>query len=119
MKKQPITTAELPIMKVLWTKGECTSTEIFNELDGNISTLKTLLNRLVKKNMVSANAINSRTYLYTAILTEDQFKREESKRFISRVFEGSKKKMLLNFVKEEKITKEDLEELFKLIEEDQ
>ena len=44
-----IADAELPIMKVLWEKEDLTSPEIFANMTGNKSTLKTLLKRLVKK----------------------------------------------------------------------
>ncbi len=115
-KRINIANAELPIMKVLWEKGELTSPEIFGEMKGNVSTLKTLLKRLVDKGEVGINKINSRTYKYYPITTKKEYINSERKGFISRVFDGSKSKMLLNIVKEENITKEDIKKLLKMIE---
>ncbi len=116
--KYNITSAELPIIKKLWDRGEMTSPEIFEEMEGNVNTLKTLLKRLVNKGSVNVNKVNSRTYSYYAAITRADYLNYERKGFLNRVFDGSKKNMLLNFIKEEKITKDDLEELIKLIEED-
>ncbi len=120
MKKKDninIANAELPIMKVLWQRGELTSPEIFEDIDGNVSTLKTLLKRLVDKKAVGTNKLNSRSYTYYPIISENEYIRAERKGFISRVFDGSKNKMLLNFVKEEEITRSDIEDLLKMIDE--
>ncbi len=114
-KKVQIADSELPIMQVLWKKGDCTSPEIFASMDKNISTLKTLLKRLVDKGAVQAEEINSRTYRYSAVVSEEEYVAGARKNFLQTVFGGSKEKMLLNFVKEENVTKEDLKHLLELI----
>ncbi len=120
MKKNEIKIAnsELPIMKVLWERGELTSPEIFEHLEGNVSTLKTLLGRLVDKEAVGTNKMTARTYTYYPLVSEQEYIASERTSFLSRVFDGSKNKMLLNFVKEEHITREDLENLLKIIDEE-
>lgn len=117
-KKISIADAELPIMKILWDKGELTSPEIFANLEGNKSTLKTLLKRLVEKGAVKASEINARTYRYSAAVSREHYIRRERKNFLQKVFDGSKQKMLLNFVREENISKADIEELLRMIEEE-
>ncbi len=117
MKNINIANSELPIMKVLWEEGELSSPEIFENIEGNISTLKTLLKRLFDKGAVGKNKLNSRSYTYYPIITKEEYINSERKGFISRVFDGSKNKMLLNFVKEENITKEEIEDLLKMIDE--
>lgn len=117
-KQVAITDAELPIMKVLWEKGTITSPEILNCLDGNKSTLKTLLLRLVQKGAVKADEINARTYRYTALIAQSEYIARTRKSFLQRAFDGSTQKMLLNFVKEEKITKDELQNLIDMIEEE-
>ncbi len=116
--KYNITQAELPIMKALWQSGELTSPQIFEGMDGNINTLKTLLKRLVNKGAVATVELNARTYLYRAVVSKADYTNYERRGFLQRVFDGSKEKMLLNFVREENITRRDLEELLDLIEED-
>ena len=120
--RDTITDAELVIMKALWKNGASTSPAIFaaipNNEHMNTGTLKTLLSRLVNKGVVSAEEINTRNYLYTPVITEDEYIKENRKRIIDRVFDGSVQKMLLNFIKEEKVTSNDLEQLIRQIEED-
>lgn len=118
MKKIHIGDSELPIMQVLWEKGPCTSPEIFEGMDKNISTLKTLLKRLVDKGAVRAEEINTRTYRYVPIITEQEYITNARKSFVQTVFGGSREKMLLNFIKEEKVTREDLERLMDMIDEE-
>lgn len=119
MKKNiTIADSELPIMKVLWEKGRLTSPQIFENMRGNKSTLKTLLQRLVAKGAVKAEENTGRTYIYTAAITQREYIDEQSKGFLQKVFDGSAKKMLLNFVQEEKISKEDLQRLIDMIEEE-
>lgn len=113
-----ITDSELPIMKVLWQHDNLTSPEIFEYLEGNKNTFKTLLQRLVSKGAVKATEINSRTYRYSALISRQEYTKKESKGFLQRVFDGSKEKMLLNFIKEENINKEDLQKLLDSIEEE-
>ena len=117
-KKIHIGDSELPIMRVLWEKGPCTSPEIFEGMDKNISTLKTLLKRLVDKGAVDAEEINSRNYRYSAKLTEEEYIRNARKSFLQTVFGGSREKLLLNFVKEEHVTREELERLMEKIDQD-
>ena len=119
MKQQiSIADSELPIMKVLWQRGSLTSPEIFADMPGNISTLKTLLKRLVEKGAVRATEINARTYRYGALISEKEYISQERAGFLQRVFDGSREKMLLNFVKEENLTREDIEKLLQMIEEE-
>ncbi len=120
-KKITVTDAELPIMKVLWAKGASTSPEIFESMEGaedkNKSTLKTLLLRLVHKGAVKAEEINGRHYRYIPQITQDQYIATSRRNFLERVFDGSAQKMLINFVREENISKADLERLMDMIEE--
>jgi len=117
-----VSDAELDIMKVLWKYGSLTSPAIFAKIttgeDRKIGTLKTLLSRLVQKGSVRCEEINSRHYLYIPVLTEDEYLRVNRRRLIDRVFDGSAKKLLLNLVKEENVTREELEELIREIEND-
>ncbi len=118
-KKIHISDSELPIMKSLWRKGPCTSPELFEGMDKNASTLKTLLGRLVDKGAVEARPISSRTYCYAAILTQEEYIRNARKSFLHTVFDDSREKLLLNFITEEHVTREDLERLMQLIDEEE
>jgi len=117
-----VTDAELDIMKVLWKNGSSTSSAIFTALtDDNrmkMGTLKTLLSRLVKKGSVRCKEINLRHYMYYPVLTEDDYIEINRRRLVDKVFDGSTQDLLLNIVRAEKIPREDLESLIRVIEND-
>lgn len=122
MSRISITDAEFPIMKVLWEKGAATSQEIVRGVsdDGseskNRNTIKTLLLRLIGKGAVTYEKINARTYRYRPAIAEQDYIAQSSRRFLDKLFDGSAKKLILNFIEQETISKEELEELVKQIE---
>ena len=116
-KKIVINDSELPIMKVLWKRDGVTSPEILAQLHGNKSTLKTLLGRLVGRGAVRVEEITPRAYRYFAAVTEEAYIAGQRKGFLQKVFDGSAEKMLLNFVREENISAEDLRRLISQISE--
>jgi BlaI family penicillinase repressor len=119
MHKPSITDAELDIMKVLWEKGAATSQEILRGVSGdeskNRNTVKTLLLRLIGKGAAEYEKIGARTYRYKPVISEQEYLAQSSRHFLDRLFDGSAKKLILNFVEQEKISKAELEELIKQI----
>lgn len=113
-----IADSELTIMKVLWKNSPLTSAEILSQIEGNKNTIKTLLQRLVTKGALTVEPIKGHTYLYAPAVSQADYTDVTSERFLTKVFDGSGKAMLLNFIQEERITKADLQELLDLIEED-
>ena len=112
MKEQyEITDAELEIMQVLWKNRECNLTTITQELsrneNKNKNTIKTLIHRLIQKGAIESQKINNK------------FIKKESNSFLEKFFNGNTEKLLLNFVEEKKITKEELKKLIDTLEQDE
>ncbi|NFO05024.1 BlaI/MecI/CopY family transcriptional regulator [Clostridium botulinum] len=109
-----ISNAEWEIMRVIWSHTEITSVNIICELKDKVewkpSTIKSLINRLLKKNVIGFKRL-SNEYLYFPLIAEDECIKIESKSFINKVFNGSVKSMLLNFVESKEISETDIEEL--------
>ncbi|MBW6411192.1 BlaI/MecI/CopY family transcriptional regulator [Clostridium weizhouense] len=109
-----ISNAEWEVMKVIWNCPEITSVNIIRELKDRVewkpSTIKSLINRLLNKNVIGFKKL-SNEYLYFSLISEDECIKEESKSFINKVFNGSVKSMLLNFVESKEISETDIEEL--------
>lgn len=114
-----ITEAELEIMKVLWENKEATSLQIIDEVskmtNWNKNTIKTLISRLVEKQAISVDKNKGNLYLYTPNISIDEYKSEENKNFLKKLYNGSINDMLLTFAKSNELTRKDLEELMKLI----
>ena len=108
MKK--ISDAELEVMKILWERGVVTSPEIIEILSQKNAwektTIKTLLSRLVKKECVKQKKQKGQLDQYSPIITENEYKKSENENFITKLYQGSVKNMLLNFVEEKQISKE-------------
>ncbi|MHC9531883.1 CopY/TcrY family copper transport repressor [Dellaglioa sp. BT-FLS60] len=68
-----ISDAEWEVMRVIWTLGQSTSNEIFENLNGKMDwqmpTIKTLLGRLVKKGALSADK-DGRAFIYKPLIEE-------------------------------------------------
>ena len=120
MKKYQITDAELEIMKVLWKNKELTLNEIVEILSKkekkNKSTIKTLLYRLIEKGSVKSITKNKKENTYKAEIRKEDYLKKENETFLTKLYNGSTNKLLLNFVEEKKITKKDLKDLLDLIE---
>ena len=110
-KKTIINDSELPIMKVLWHRDGIALPEILAQLNGNKSTLKTLLGHLVNRGAVRVEEITQRSFRYFAAVSEAEYIAGQRRHFLQKVFDGSAEKMLLNFVREENISPEDLQGL--------
>lgn len=119
-KKYNITDAELEIMKLLWQNKALTLNKIVENLSKeekkNKSTIKTLLYRLIEKGSVKSIEHNSKENEYIAIITKEEYLKKENDTFLKKLYNGSTNKLLLNFVEEKKISKQDLKDLLLLIE---
>ncbi|MDT3698693.1 MAG: BlaI/MecI/CopY family transcriptional regulator [Thermincola sp.] len=121
MKQIPkISEAEWEVLRVLWDKAPCTAGEVIETLADNTNwkptTVKTLLARLVKKKAVGFREVE-RTYSYFPLLTQTECIRVENHSFLQRVYGGALKPMLVQFIRDEKLTADDIDELKRLLDE--
>lgn len=118
---EKITDAELEIMKVLWKKKSITLNQIVEELSKNEqknkSTVKTLLYRLIDKKMVKSVVKNKKENEYKPLISEKKYLKNVNETFLDKVYDGNVNHMLLNFVEDKKITKEEIEKLLKILDE--
>lgn len=115
MKNLPkISDSEWEVMKIIWSKEEATANEIIEKLKGKQewknTTIKSLINRLLNKEAIGFRK-NVKEYFYYPLISEEEYIKEESKSFLKKVFNGSLNEMVLNLVKSEKLTQEDINEL--------
>ena len=114
----PISDAESVVMDVLWRKAPQSAEEVVAALaastDWQEATIKTLLNRLLKKGVVAAERDGKR-YLYRPLLKRVDYVHSESKTLLDRLFDGRVAPLVAHFSERRKLSKKDLEELKKLI----
>lgn len=115
-----ISESEWEVMKLLWNNSPLTSDEIINSLadknEWSKQTIKTFITRLNKKGAIYYEKVG-RSYNYYPALNEEECKKEENKSFLKRVYDGSLKILLANFIEQENLTERDIEELEKMLKE--
>jgi BlaI family transcriptional regulator, penicillinase repressor len=106
------------IMQVLWDRGRASAREITEALNASEpvahSTVQTLLRQLEAKGAVSHEA-EDRTFVFTPLLREDKVKRTAARELLDRVFGGNVGSLVAHLLKQERLTREELDELHRLI----
>ena len=113
-----ISQSELAVMNVLWNSHLITSHEIVTELQKEFEwhekTIKTLTNRLIKKEAIGFTK-EGRAYLYYSKVNQQDYQLRESKSFLKRLFSGKLSPLIAGFSRENILSKEDINELQQLI----
>ena len=113
-----ISDSEWEIMKCIWANYPITTNEIIDQLfertQWKPTTVKTMLSRLVKKQVIDYKKVN-RTFEYFPLVAEEECMRAESKSFLSKVYSGALNTMLASFIEEEELSDEDIDELKRML----
>jgi BlaI family penicillinase repressor len=116
-----ISEAELEVMKILWTNSPLTANEVIQILeeqtDWKPKTVRTLLNRLVQKEAIAIQQDPGKVYAYYPIVSQVDFLQVETKSFLQRLYGGALKPFLVNFLREEKLSSEEISELKRILDE--
>ncbi|GED69848.1 beta-lactamase repressor [Brevibacillus reuszeri] len=115
-----ISEAEWEVMNVLWEKKPLTANEVIlslqEKMDWKPKTIRTLLDRLVKKKVVGVNQ-NQKLYTFYPLYTQEECQKAEAQTFLKRIYGGTMKSMLVQFIEEEALTEEDMNELRSILNE--
>lgn len=112
-----ISESEWRVMKIVWSNSPRTLPEILDRLketDWSKTTIQTYLARLVKKGALSTKR-QGKGYLYYPAVSESDCQLAENRDFLRRVYDGSLSKMVMGFVENGNLSKEELSELKNLI----
>lgn len=123
MKELPkISEAEYEIMKIIWNHAPISTNEVVERMDSNHDwspkTIQTLLSRLVKKGALDYTK-KSRVFVYTPAVEEKEYLNYESSSFLKRFYNGALHSMVLNFLEQDQLSENDIEELKHILEEKQ
>lgn len=114
--KTYLTKAELKLMEVIWEKGQIPSNKLVKEclerFNWKKSTTYTNLKKLVDKKMVC----NSEAVI-TVLKPRADYENGQRKEVIKEYFSNSLPQFVLSFIKERNLTREDIQELEKVIDE--
>jgi predicted transcriptional regulator len=114
-----ISDAESIVMEVLWQRSPRSADEVIADLsreqDWQEPTIKTLLNRLLKKGAIHAEK-DGRRYSYSAVLKRDEWVNSQSRSLLDRLFGGQVAPLVAHFSEKGKLSKKDIAELKRLVE---
>lgn len=115
-----ISESEAKVMGVLWDESPLGADQVIERLMQSeawqATTIKTLLNRLLNKGAVMAE-VDGRRYLYRPLITREDYVSIESRSLLDRLFEGKVTPLVSHFAQQRKLTKRDLQELRRLLDE--
>lgn len=114
-----ISQAELDVMDVLWADSPLAASDVaarLSQKDWNIRTIKTLLSRLVEKNVISTEQ-DGRRYLYSPIVSQKDYARRAARKLSNRLFGGRAAPLVAHLAEGEGLSDEDIAELEALIRE--
>ncbi|MEO0575971.1 MAG: BlaI/MecI/CopY family transcriptional regulator [Pseudomonadota bacterium] len=113
-----ISLAESQVMEALWESNPLTAQQVFECLaptvDWSQATVKTLLNRLLKKQAIHA-ARDGQKFLYSPLISRDDYLSDQSKGFLDRVFGGDLPAMVSHFSQHEPLSRKDIDALQEII----
>lgn len=114
-----ISDAESTVMAVLWQRSPQSADEVVaalaDEQDWQEATIKTLLNRLLKKGAIAAEA-DGRRYLYSPVLTRETWLTQASRSLLDRLFGGRVAPLVAHFSEQKALSSKDIAELRALLE---
>ena len=113
-----ISEAEWEVMRVVWSNNQVTSKlviEIIKEKKSwSVSTIKTLLSRLVEKDMLQTEKIGNK-FLYSAKCLEDDCLEVLTKNFIRKFCSKKTKNIIKYAIEENNLSKSDIDEVIEIL----
>lgn len=112
--------AELEVLKALWDVGPATVRQVLEHLHERgrrvaYTTVQTLLTRLEQKRFVSSNK-SDLAHVFRAKVTRDRVTRSRLKTLVAQLYDGAAGPLVLQLVRDQRLTTQEMQELQKLIE---
>lgn len=106
---------ELEVMQLFWTIGEASAPQIHKVIeqkrDVKYSTVKTIIDRLEKKEAIIRTKSQGRTIYYCALMERKSVRTPLIKDFINRVFLGKSQPLAAHILEQEELSLKDIEYL--------
>ena len=121
-KTYTLTKAEIQIMNILWEMpvGGCVHDiiEHYEEPKPAYTTIATFMKILLNKKFVGYRKVTGKTHIYYPLMTKEEYTRRIMSEVKDNFFGGSSSSLLKFFVREEKLTEEEIEELIRMVKEE-
>jgi len=109
---------QLKIMQVLWDRGKASARQITDDLNEDEpiahSTVQTLLRKLEDKGAINHEKVD-RTFVFFPLIEQDKVKHKATRELLEGVFEGSASELVAHLLRHERLSREELAEIRRLI----
>jgi predicted transcriptional regulator len=113
-----LTEHELEIMKIIWSRGEATVRDVYEDLRQHrtvaYTTVMTMLGVLEGKGHVEKVAGEERAFIYRPVRAKEELIGDMVADFVARVFDGSGSALVAHMVSTGEVSREKLLELSRL-----
>ena len=110
--------AEFEVMKIVWKYAPISTNEITDRLVQTTTwspkTIQTLIKRLVNKGALTYEK-QSRVFVYTPLVDQDEYIGQESTSFLNRFYGGNISSMLSAFLDQDKLSETEIHTLRSLL----
>ncbi|WP_020571868.1 BlaI/MecI/CopY family transcriptional regulator [Neolewinella persica] len=116
---EPLTRKEEEVLRILFKLERAFVKDIIAEMPGKkpaYSTVSTFITNLMKKGYVGHEDFGS-THRYFPLISKEQFFQKDLKRVVSDFFGDSHKALVSHFARNKKLSREDLEDILRMIDE--
>ena len=118
-KSKTLTKAEIQIMNILWDmpEGGCVHDIIarYDEPKPAYTTVATFIKILQNKAFVGYRKTTGKAHIYFPLITKEEYTRQVMTEVKDNFFGGCKSSFLKFFAREEKLTRDDVQELLDMI----
>jgi len=114
---EKLSVAEEEAMQIIWRLGETNIKAVMDELPEAIpyTTLASTVKKLEKKNFLQSRLVGN-VHLYSPLVKEAAYKKKFMHQIVQDYFANSYKEVVSFFVENKKLSKAELQEIIKLIE---
>ncbi len=113
-----ISEAEFEVMKIVWKHAPISTNEITEKLLRTTSwspkTIQTLIKRLVNKGVLTYEK-QSRVFVYTPLVKEDEYIGQASNSFLTRFYNGKIASMVSAYIENDRLSEAEIEDLRSLL----
>lgn len=119
MTKLPqISEAEFEVMQIIWEYAPVNTNAVTEKLvqthNWSPKTIQTMLKRLVAKKAITYEK-QSRIFVYTPLVKENEYIRAESNSFLKRYYNGNLSAMVSSYLEDDKLSAHEIDTLRNLL----
>ena len=110
--------SELKVMDVLWREGPCTAKHVCellkDEVGWNVNTTRTIIKRCIEKGAIERTEPH---FMCSAIIPKEEVQQAQADELINKVFDGSASGLVSALLNHQKLSREEIDKLKRIVDE--